>query len=232
LFAFFALISIYLFKVRKSLEFKYGVFIKRWRGGREKIDQLIKGKRKLFRKLGNLFVAISLILSLIAFCFLLVYTITLKRGLGLLLPTVKGVKYPRPIIGIPFWYWLIAIFVIIVVHESMHAIFLRVEKVKLKNYVLFSPDNINLDKKDKEKLNKYLEKDPLALIEYWSIDPDYDGEVFRSRWQDYRENTFNDKDPYHVIFESKLRVEKKEKRVVCIKAVDIFGFESIVKEEI
>jgi hypothetical protein len=32
-----------------------------------------------------------------------------------------------------------------------------------------------LDDKDKEKLQKVLERDPLSLIEYWSIDPDYDG---------------------------------------------------------
>ena len=54
---------------------------------------------------------------------------------------------------------------------------------------MLSPDNIPLDDKDREKLKEIMNKDPLALIEYWSIDPDYDGEVFRSKWQDYRENT-------------------------------------------
>ncbi|MDO9424086.1 MAG: hypothetical protein Q7T40_07845 [Methylobacter sp.] len=28
--------------------------------------------------------------------------------------------------------------------------------------------------------------EPLALIEYWAVDPDYDGQLFRSVWQDYR----------------------------------------------
>src|SRR5665213_4470949 len=28
--------------------------------------------------------------------------------------------------------------------------------------------------------------EPLALVEYWAVDPDYDDEVFRSVWQDYR----------------------------------------------
>ena len=44
--------------------------------------------------------------------------------------------------------------------------------VELENYVLLSPDNIPLDDKDKEKLQQVLERDPLSLIEYWSIDPD------------------------------------------------------------
>ena len=53
-----------------------------------------------------------------------------------------------------------------------------------------------------------MDKDPLALIEYWSIDPDYDGVTFRSQWQDYRENTENDSDPLHCIYTTVLRVPR------------------------
>jgi adenine-specific DNA-methyltransferase len=55
--------------------------------------------------------------------------------------------------------------------------------VELDNYVLLSPDALNLEAKDKERLQKITASDPLALVEYWSVDPDYDGEVFRSVWQ-------------------------------------------------
>ena len=99
-------------------------------------------------------------------------------------------------------------------------------KVELDNYVLLSPDNIPLDDKDKEKLQQVIDRDPLALIEYWSIDPDYDGITFRSRWQDYRENTANDRDPLHCVYTAMLRVPRKPGRTVCVKAVDVFGFES------
>ncbi|MDD5503779.1 MAG: DNA methyltransferase [Candidatus Omnitrophica bacterium] len=105
--------------------------------------------------------------------------------------------------------------------------------VKLDNYVLLSPDALPLEEKDKEKLQEIIARDPLALIEYWSIDPDYDGEVFRSKWQDYRGNTEVDDDPMRVVRNTKLRVPKlKHKRRVCIKAVDVFGFESAVIEEV
>ena len=104
--------------------------------------------------------------------------------------------------------------------------------ITLDNYVLLSPDNIPLDDADKEQLSGLIAKDPLALIEYWSIDPDYDGITFRSCWQDYRENTENDKDALHVVYNTKLTVPKKEKRTVCVKAVDVFGFESFVIKEI
>ena len=104
--------------------------------------------------------------------------------------------------------------------------------VELENYVLLSPDNIPLDDKDKVKLQQVLDQDPLSLIEYWSIDPDYDGVTFRSTWQDYRENTENDNDNLHCVYKTRLRVPHKQQRKVCIKAVDVFGFESQVVEEV
>jgi adenine specific DNA methylase Mod len=105
--------------------------------------------------------------------------------------------------------------------------------VELDNYVLLSPEALPLDDKNKKKISEIIGKDPLALIEYWSIDPDYDGKVFRSKWQDYRNNTANDNDPYRVIRKAKINVPKLEgNRTICVKAVDIFGFESATKIEI
>lgn len=100
--------------------------------------------------------------------------------------------------------------------------------ITLDSYVLLSPDNIPLDEKDKPKLQKVMAEDPLSLIEYWSIDPDYDDTTFRSTWQDYRENTSNDSDALHCVYSTRLQVPYKEHRRVCVKAVDVFGFESQV----
>jgi adenine-specific DNA-methyltransferase len=100
--------------------------------------------------------------------------------------------------------------------------------IELQNYVLLSPEALNLDDKNREKLAKFIDKDPLALIEYWSVDPDYDGEVFRSVWQDYRGNTDNDDDPYRVVSKARLTglPVKEGPRKVCVRAVDVFGFEA------
>lgn len=100
--------------------------------------------------------------------------------------------------------------------------------ISLSNYVLLSPDNIPLDDKDKEKLQQVMEQDPLSLIEYWSIDPDYDGDTLRSTWQDYRENVDNDSDPLHCVYSTRIAMPHKDERKVCVKAVDVFGFESQV----
>lgn len=100
--------------------------------------------------------------------------------------------------------------------------------VALQNYVLLSPEALNLDEANRAKLQKVINKEPLALIEYWSVDPDYDGEIFRSVWQDYRGNTENDDDPYRVTVKAELAdlPAKSGKRRVCVRAVDVFGFEA------
>lgn len=103
--------------------------------------------------------------------------------------------------------------------------------VELANYVLLSPDNIPLDEADKETLRAVVKDDPLALIEYWSVDPDYNGRTFRSVWQDYRENVENDGDPDHCVRRAEIAVPVRTKgtRVVCVKAVDVFGYESVAQ---
>ena len=100
--------------------------------------------------------------------------------------------------------------------------------IALDNYVLLSPDALNLDKANREKLQELINKDPMALIEYWSVDPDYDGEVFRSVWQDYRGNTENDDNPYRVVTVARLSdlPVKAGPRRVCVRVVDVFGFEA------
>jgi len=105
--------------------------------------------------------------------------------------------------------------------------------VELDNYILLSPDALPLDDKNKAKLDEIRAHDPLALIEYWSIDPDYDEEVFRSKWQDYRQNIENDNDPYRVIKKAELILPKQAtSRKICVKAVDVFGFESATVMEV
>jgi adenine-specific DNA-methyltransferase len=101
--------------------------------------------------------------------------------------------------------------------------------VKLKNYVLLSPEAINLDDANRVKLQAVINQEPLALIEYWAVDPDYDGRVFRSVWQDYRGNTANDEDALRVVTQAVVTTSAKVgPRKVCVRVVDVFGFEAEV----
>lgn len=104
----------------------------------------------------------------------------------------------------------------------------RIEVV-LDNYVLLSPEAINLDEDNRKKLLKVMNAEPLALVEYWAVDPDYDGQVFRSVWQDYRGNTANDGDALRVVDRAAFDVPRKAgERRICVRVVDVFGFEAEV----
>ncbi|GGJ97865.1 site-specific DNA-methyltransferase [Luteimonas terricola] len=104
----------------------------------------------------------------------------------------------------------------------------RIEVV-LDNYVLLSPEAINLDEDNRRKLLKVMNAEPLAMIEYWAVDPDYDGQVFRSVWQDYRGNTANDDDALRVVDRAGFTVPRKSgERRICVRVVDVFGFEAEV----
>ena len=102
--------------------------------------------------------------------------------------------------------------------------------IELDNYVILSADALPLDAKNKEKMNEVIARDPLALIEYWSVDPNFDGNFFKSTWQDYRNNTENDGDPLHVI--TKVTLPIGETGYVAVRAVDVFGFESEIIMEV
>lgn len=99
--------------------------------------------------------------------------------------------------------------------------------VTLDNYVLLSPEALSLDEESRKKLHKVVANDPLALIEYWAVDPDYDGVIFRSLWQDYRGNIDNDGDPLRCVTTTRFTVPKKAgPRRIAVRAVDVFGFEA------
>jgi len=105
--------------------------------------------------------------------------------------------------------------------------------VRLDNYVLLSPEAINLDETNRAKLHKVMNAEPLALIEYWAVDPDYDGQIFRSVWQDYRGNVANDDDPLRVVTEARFSAPHKSgERRVCVRVVDVFGFEAEVVQAV
>jgi adenine-specific DNA-methyltransferase len=101
--------------------------------------------------------------------------------------------------------------------------------VELTNYVLLSPDALPLDERNRAAVTDLMNREPLALIEYWAVDPSYDGDVFRSVWQDYRGNEEVDDDPLRVLTSATVEAEPVDgPRTVCIRAVDVFGLESEV----
>ncbi|WP_416198304.1 MAG: DNA methylase [Sporanaerobacter sp.] len=96
----------------------------------------------------------------------------------------------------------------------------KIISINLEGYEI-DIDNIPIEEKYKDILYKVMLKDSLALIDIISIDTDYDGKIFRSRWQSKR-----DKESYKIPDKIELKLLKKAKRSIGIKIVDVFGFES------
>jgi len=98
----------------------------------------------------------------------------------------------------------------------------NVVSVGIDNYVLYDFPLGSGKKADESREELiHLVKDNFAiLIDYWAIDWDYDGIVFKSQWQDFRGNGRKAK---IVATKKEHTYEKSGKHTVAMRVVDIFG---------
>jgi len=133
---FFSLIAIRLFLKRKEIKVEKVLVFEYSKKYTNKINEVVKNNWKIFTILGTLSLISSPILTLIGVYYIIYSIVTVKPTVALVLPTVSGFEYPGAIISVPFWIWLIAIFVIVLSHESMHALIAAREGVKTRKYGL------------------------------------------------------------------------------------------------
>jgi len=101
--------------------------------------------------------------------------------------------------------------------------FERIEAT-LAGYVLFSPQALALSDTDRARVRSQLAANPLALLETWAIDPDYDGCTFRSVWHALRGD-----DAPAIAKSASFRVPHKPgTRTIAVRATDVFGNETTV----
>jgi len=96
-------------------------------------------------------------------------------------------------------------------------------EIAIKRYVLMDIPVSRTSAKEQETYNALMKlaKDNFAvLIDYWAIDWDYDGFTFKSQWQAFRGNGKKTKTVPVVATET---LEKKKKRTIAVRVVDIFG---------
>mgnify|MGYP006270275847 CR=1 FL=1 len=79
---------------------------------------------------GAVFIIIFLIWQL---WFILVNNISTGGGLVLPIQTDSGLDGAIPIFYVPFWYWLIALFILAIVHEFAHGVIAERFKIKIKS---------------------------------------------------------------------------------------------------
>ncbi len=137
---FIVALAIFLYLKRKNLETKqiipYFFYFSMYKTklGIKLMDSLAKKFRKITLYLGYLgIVAGFLGMAFISWSLLQnIYVLFTKPGaapgVGLVLPfKAKGVFY------VPFFYWIISIFIIAVVHEFAHGLIARANKIKVKS---------------------------------------------------------------------------------------------------
>jgi adenine-specific DNA-methyltransferase len=96
-------------------------------------------------------------------------------------------------------------------------------KIAIQRYVLMDIPVSHTSPKDQETYNTLMKlaKDNFAvLIDYWAVDWDYDGFTFKSQWQAFRGNG---KKAKTVTIEAIETLEKKKRRTIAVRVVDIFG---------
>ncbi len=122
---------------RKKLAFqRFSIFyaaLYRTKAGLTTMDRIAKRHKHFFEKaapwiIGLGFVGMALVTFDLARSLIMVLTQTNAPAVGIVLPfKAKGIFY------VPFFYWIISIFAILIVHEGMHGVMARVYGLPLKN---------------------------------------------------------------------------------------------------
>lgn len=142
---FLFILAILIYKDRKNIEFKAGLIIRRSYAGKRFIYEFSRKYENTLRIIGNIGIFVAIIALIYGMYILLNSTYNLitnpigvARPLRVVLPSVSDIKFPGFILGVPFWYWIISVFLVMGIHEPMHAIMARIEKVDIKSFgILF-----------------------------------------------------------------------------------------------
>jgi len=127
---FFVILGVIIYRDRKNLDIKYILVMKRTKRFRNIIDRIARISPKFWKVVGTI-----AILTCLFFMVQGVYILfTTQPSVQFVLPTPSATGSSGPgYILIPFWFWIITIFCILVPHELFHGIMARAEKIKLKS---------------------------------------------------------------------------------------------------
>ncbi len=139
---FIIIIAVLLFRDRRNVRREGGIFfLRRTQRGKKFLTSLGSRHKKFWKQLGNIAILSGFVMSVWMTWMMAVQLQLIASGAvpkeasgGILLPSLTG----EPMLGrgfilVPFWYYIIALSVILVAHEGMHAMLGITAKVKLKS---------------------------------------------------------------------------------------------------
>ena len=138
---FVIVLSIIIVRHRKKLELQKMLFPVLYAGlyrtnfGLKFINKISKKYKELIKLLGYIGIGIGfigmvvIVVSIIQAAVVALIKPATQAGVALVLPqtTIPGIGF------LPFWYWIIALFVLVVIHEFAHGIVAKAHGVKIKN---------------------------------------------------------------------------------------------------
>ncbi len=137
---FVVFVAIVLVKDRAKFERQSVLFLRRTTRGRNVLIWLGTHGRDYWKLAGMAGVGLGFFFSVWMFIILLQLTLqslfatTAVPGLSLVLPSPTASPIIAPgVFGVPFWFWIISIAVLIIFHEGFHGIFVAREGVKIKS---------------------------------------------------------------------------------------------------
>ncbi len=174
---FYGLLLIFFFKYREKFEVQGKIFaLYRTKLGLKLMDTFSKFSPRLLKFIGVVGVIIGFGGMLFIFYWLIKGTIRflfVPEAVPAVAPVLPGVKIP----GLPmlsFWHWIVAIFIVAVVHEFCHGIYARLYQTKIKSSgfaflgpilaAFVEPDEKQLAKKSKTAQLSVLSAGPFSNI--------------------------------------------------------------------
>lgn len=140
---FAVLVGLYIYKDRKKFQSQSGIiFLRRTQAGKKSIVRLGEKYTRGWNWLGNAGVVIGFCASVfvvITLIFNLVGAVQAKgtgtaSGLAFLIPSPTQTAVAGPgFLAVPFWYWIIAIALLVIVHEGLHGIMSAAGRIKIKS---------------------------------------------------------------------------------------------------
>lgn len=166
---FYGLVILFFYLGRKNVSVSGKIlFIYRTKIGLKAMDKISKMFPRTLKGLGVLGIVLGFISMGALFLFLIYQTFLLfirPDTPVAIAPILPGIRIPGlPVL--PFWFFIISIFLVIIVHEFAHGIFARLYNLRIKSsgFVFLGPIPGAFVEPDEKKMNKVSTKGQLSIL--------------------------------------------------------------------
>jgi len=166
---FYTFVAVFFYINRKNVDVKGKIlFIYRTKLGLKAMDKIAKVSPRFLKFLGSIGIVAGFIGMIFLFGFLIYYTglLFLRPDTpAALAPLLPGVRIPGlPVL--PFWFFIISVFVVVVIHEFSHGVFARLYNLEVKNsgLIFLGPIPGAFVEPDEKKMSKASNKAQLSIL--------------------------------------------------------------------